>query len=121
QPREQQYFGLVLGHCSSDEIIRYADQGSEGTRMPRVSWAYLSQYPVAVPSANIANAFTRLIQPMIDRIQGSVFQNRTLTDLREPLLPRLLSGALRVPDNLLAEETVEMLPSTQDQFVQSVF
>ncbi len=37
-----------------------------------------------------------LIQPMLDRIHANLHQSRTLATLRDTLLPKLLSGELRV-------------------------
>ena len=41
-------------------------------------------------------AFTRIIQPMLDRIHANLHQSRTLATLRDTLLPKLLSGELSV-------------------------
>ena len=40
--------------------------------------------------------FTRRVAPLYERITTNVFQSRTLAALRDTLLPKLLSGELRV-------------------------
>jgi len=49
-------------------------------------------------------AFTEIVRPLFDRVHAGRLQAQTLTQLRDTLLPRLISGQLRVPD---AERTVE--------------
>ena len=59
-------------------------------------WGDLSSFKIALPPKPIAAAFTRVIQPMLEHITANVFQSRTLATLRDTLLPKLLSGELRV-------------------------
>lgn len=96
QPRTPNWFGLVLGHASSREFVRYSNAGSTGTKMPRTSWTDMRKYPVVLPPEPLARAFTDLICPMIDRIIGSVHEAKTLAATRNCLLPKLISGELRV-------------------------
>lgn len=97
RPKRQDLIGLVLGYASSADVIRYSETGSEGTRMPRVSWKYLGQYPIPIPPTGLSARFTSLTEPMIERIRANIFESTTLAQLRDALLPRLLSGELRVP------------------------
>lgn len=39
-----------------------------------------------------------LVGPLLDRIPPLFFESRTLAALRDALLPKLISGELRVPD-----------------------
>ena len=80
----------------SYELIQFTDLASTGTKMPRTSWGDLSSFKIALPPKPIAAAFTRVIQPMLEHITANVFQSRTLATLRDTLLPKLLSGELRV-------------------------
>ena len=89
-----EWFGFLLGHASSDELILFTDLASTGTKMPRTNWSDISSFKVALPAKPIAAAFTRNIQPMLDRIHANLHQSRTLATLRDTLLPKLLSGEL---------------------------
>ena len=104
-PKSPEWFGFLLGHASSDELIKFTDLASTGTKMPRTNWSDLSSFKVVLPPKAIAAAFTRNIQPMLDRIHANLHQSRTLATLRDTLLPKLLSGELRV---VAAKETMEM-------------
>ena len=97
-PREDGWFGFVLGHVSSTVFVEYTNAGSTGTKMPRTSWGEMARYPVVIPSANIGEAFSAQIRSAIDRIIASIHESRTLAALRDTLLPKLISGEIRVKD-----------------------
>jgi type I restriction enzyme S subunit len=46
----------------------------------------------------MARAFDVLVRPSVDRIIANVHESRTLAALRDALLPKLISGELRVKD-----------------------
>lgn len=95
-PKSPEWFGFLLGHASSDELIQFTDLASTGTKMPRTNWRDISSFRVVLPPKSIATTYTRNIQPMLDRIYANLHQSRTLATLRDTLLPKLLSGELSV-------------------------
>ena len=94
--KAHQWSSFVLASISSDEFVAYANQTSTGTRMPRTSWKTMSEYRVCLPSAHAVQAFQDAVQPMIDGIVANVHGSRTLAALRDALLPKLISGEMRV-------------------------
>ena len=97
-PKSPEWFAFVLGHVSSDEFVAHADAGSTGTKMPRTNWQDMGRYEVAVPPDKIALAFGHPIAPLIENIIANIHQSRTLAAIRDALLPKLLSGEIRIPD-----------------------
>jgi len=95
-PRTQTWFGFVLGHVSSTAFVEYTNAGSTGTKMPRTSWGDMARYVIVVPPEQIASAFTDAIRPAMERIIACVHESRTLAALRDTVLPKLLSGEIRV-------------------------
>ena len=95
-PKSPEWFGLLLGHASSDALIQFTDLASTGTKMPRTNWSDISSFKVALPPNPIAAAFTKIIQPMLERIVANIHQSRTLATLRDALLPKLLGGELTI-------------------------
>jgi len=63
---------------------------------------FLETELVAVPSDEVVSVFAGIVRPLIDRSHATHIQE--LADLRDTLLPRLISGKLRLPE---AEEIVE--------------
>ena len=96
EPVEAVWSGLVLYVISSDAFVEHANATSSGTRMPRANWGDMARYEFAVPDRQIARAFGDLVTPMQERIVQSIHENRTLAALRDALLPKLMSGELRV-------------------------
>ena len=97
-PRAKDWLGFVLGHASSVAFVEYTNSGSTGTKMPRTSWSEMARYPVALPTEEVAKEFSSKVCPLIDKIVLSVHESHTLASLRDTLLPKLLSGELRVKD-----------------------
>lgn len=62
---------------------------------------FLESELVAVPPSEVLAVFADAVRSIVDR--GHVSQIQTLTSLRDTLLPRLISGQLRLPD---AEQAV---------------
>jgi type I restriction enzyme S subunit len=97
RPKAPEWFGFVLGHVSSVELVNHTNAASTGTKMPRANWNDIARFEVALPPESVAAEFTDLIRPMIDRIIANIHESRTLAEVRDALLPKLLSGELRVP------------------------
>jgi type I restriction enzyme S subunit len=97
EPLEPAFFSLVLGHLSSVEFVGFTDSGSDGTRMPRTSWKRMACYPIALPDARSAEELNRLTRPLLDKLLANIHACRALAQLRECLLPRLISGELEAP------------------------
>jgi len=95
-PRQPTWFGFVLEQASSVEFVDHTDAASTGTKMPRTNWQDMARYQIALPPVSVAAAFTALVQPLVEHIIASIHESRTLAALRDTLLPKLLSGELRV-------------------------
>jgi type I restriction enzyme S subunit len=102
--RQPEQSALALTVCSSDEVINYASAGSQGTRMPRVSWDYLSAWQCPMPSQDATRTIQHRVGPMLQQAVHLTYESILLGQLRDALLPKLLSGELRVRD---AESLVE--------------
>ena len=95
------YWGYLL--CRHEPFRQFAIQAMVGTSgRQRVEVSRLAQYPVAIPTPGIAAAFGHLVEPLRVKIASNDDELKTLAGLRDTLLPRLMSGKLRIPD---AQET----------------
>jgi len=97
-PKEQEWFGFVLGHISSSDFVEHTNAGSTGTKMPRTSWQEMARYKVVLPPKKVAARFSELASALVGRINANIYQSHTLAALRDSLLPKLLSGELQVSD-----------------------
>ena len=66
--------------------------------MPRTSWTDMARYELVLPPEPVAEIFTKIVKPSIDRVIACIHESRTLAALRDALLPKLISGELRVRD-----------------------
>jgi type I restriction enzyme S subunit len=96
RPHREDDAGYVGCQIFEPEFVEYANLRSTGTRMPRASWKDMAQYKVACPPENLRKAFNDLIKPTREKCAGSVVTNQTLTKLRDTLLPKLISGEMRL-------------------------
>ena len=98
KPIASEWFGVALGFVSNDNFVAYTDAYSAGTKMPRTNWKDMSRYEIALPNVEIARKFTELIRPIIKKIIKNIHQPYVLSQIRNTLLPKLLSGEIRVDD-----------------------
>jgi len=62
------------------------------------------KHKIIVPTEDLLKLFEGKIKGYFDLIAANTAENETLASLRDTLLPKLISGELRVPD---AEKFVE--------------
>ena len=96
--KQETYFGFLLMLLSSEQFIYYVSLASEGTRMPRTSWEYMKDYSVVIPTSLVLKDFNELLKILIKKMEINIFQIQTLTKTRGALLPKLMSGQLRVKE-----------------------
>ena len=95
-PKSDDWFGFTLGYLSSSDFIDYTDATSTGTRMPRTNWQNMASYKVPLPDYEIARSYTELVRSLVNKIISNIHRSHTLAAQRDALLPRLVSGKLRV-------------------------
>ncbi len=71
---------------------------AEGTVFGCINKADFESLSLVMPSLKALNEFDRLVSPVDDRIETNEHEIYFLAALRDTLLPKLLSGELRVPD-----------------------
>lgn len=97
------FYGYLLArHPHFRSFAIRAMTGSSGRQ--RVDLRSLGEYQVVLPDAAISRAFGEIIEPLRARMSVASEQNGTLSELRDELLPRLVSGQLRIPE---AQEAIE--------------
>jgi len=105
-PKKPSWFGFVLEIVSSDEFVEHTNAGSTGTKMPRTSWAEMSRFKLVLPGDALAQAFDQSSAPMVNTILSNIHRRRSLSTLRDTLLPKLLSGELSIPEAMLQVEAM---------------
>ncbi len=83
---------------------RFAEYESHGTVFGSINKKQFEALPCVIPSPEVLAAFTCTAGALDDRVRVNELQVRSLTEARDSLLPRLISGKLRLPE---AQEQVE--------------
>jgi type I restriction enzyme, S subunit len=102
QPKEEQQD--IFCYYSTKEIVEMLKARSHGSVFSTITRDTLHGIDVCCPQKEVVNAFEELSRPMLEKIKLHVDESRTLGSVRDALLPRLISGELRVPD---AEKILE--------------
>lgn len=95
--KEPRWYSFALMHLFAEGFIDYTSAVSTGTKMPRTNWTDMARYQIIVPSFTLVAQFEELIQPSLCAIKKNVLENRALVKTRDALLPKLMSGEIRVP------------------------
>ena len=97
RPKCDEYFSFALCVANSNDAIRYAQKSSKGSTMPYAVWdGGLGSYCILIPPKTILKNFNILLKNDINLIQNMYFENNRLATLRDTLLPKLMSGQIKV-------------------------
>lgn len=97
RPKIDDYFSFALCVANSNDAIRYAQKTSKGSTMPYAVWeGGLGSYCTLIPPKSILKDFNVLLKKDIELIQNMYFENNRLATLRDALLPKLMSGQIKL-------------------------
>jgi type I restriction enzyme S subunit len=77
--------------------FRHIAEG-KATTMGHIQRHHLTEAKVLTPSTSLLDAMDRVLSPIVNSIIPHSLESRSLVALRDTLLPKLISGALCVPD-----------------------
>ncbi len=90
------YFAYLLAR--QPEFRAFAIQAMTGTSgRQRIELGQLERFHLTIPDDRVAAAFGSFIEPMRKAIAANAERMVVLAQLRDTLLPRLISGKLRLP------------------------
>jgi len=99
RPYNDVYLSFGLLCCNQRSSIDYAQATSKGSTMPYAIWDNgLGDMEITIPDIETASKFNKIIKPMLEIIQKSFYEVQRLQELRDILLPKLMSGELDVSD-----------------------
>lgn len=93
---------LLALRSRTQEILGLVDTAGHGTG--RLGTDRIEKLRVRLPEGEAATTFAETVRPLAHRASAVRRENRTLADLRDTLLPQLVTGKIRVKD---AERVVE--------------
>jgi type I restriction enzyme S subunit len=85
-------------YFSATRLVQQLQQRAHGSVFDTITQETFSGVHVAYPQATVIQAFDEAVDALMARIRENLFQAQTLSTLRDTLLPRLISGQLRLPE-----------------------
>jgi type I restriction enzyme S subunit len=100
KPKEELYFSLIHCFLNSDEFTSELSQKIKGTSSShqRVNPQDIFDVELVIPSENDLIKFNSVIYPLLAKKNINHKQIQTLSQTRDELLPRLMTGEIRVND-----------------------
>jgi len=83
---------------TSNDFIEFMDRNADGAAYPAIRPERIGQGLILVPPQPILKKFEDLCQPCLAKMASNERESRTLAALRDALLPKLLSGEIRVKE-----------------------
>jgi len=87
-------FIMLWTRASHEEILSRAN----GSTFLEISKSNFRPIKLSVPLSPVMDAFDESVRPLYNRLVSNERETRVLAVLRDTLLPKLISGELRVPD-----------------------
>jgi type I restriction enzyme, S subunit len=82
----------------SDQYLEYSNGAMGGSVQAGMNARVIVDADMFIPPEQIVLAFSRTVQTLRKKIVGNLQESRTLASIRDALLPKLLSGEIRVKE-----------------------
>ena len=86
------------------KTVRELQNRTHGTIFDTITRQTFKIVNTVLPSISLAERFEEAVSPIIENVLNNLHESHTLTTLRDTLLPKLISGEIRVSE---AEQSVE--------------
>jgi restriction endonuclease S subunit len=80
------------------ETLAYIEANGAASGVPHINLGFLRRFPIIIPPRDVLRKFGEKVFSLSLLMRHNVLENRALATTRDELLPRLLSGELRVRD-----------------------
>ena len=97
RPIEKFFVYYLLRHLKPVFIELARDKQTTG--LGHVTGQDLKRLKTFFPTDDVLEKFNRVVEPLFQKVYFNLHESRTLAALRDALLPKLLSGELRVPSS----------------------
>jgi type I restriction enzyme S subunit len=102
RPNDMRFLMFSLFVVFQDDAIDFATNSSQGSTIPYATWSgNFDSFQLVIPSAEVAKRFTEITLPLMELGYSLIMENQHLVAARDCLLPRLISGELQIPEEML--------------------
>ena len=92
------YALFIFEYLNSAETIQHIGKCLAGTTQKYISLGELRKMTIKLPDDRQLEKFNTIARPIVAQISNFIFENRKLGEIRDTLLPRLMSGELDVSE-----------------------
>ena len=85
-----------LCYLKSEKTLQHIGKCLAGSTQKYISLGELRKMPIYSPTTNEIREFNCLVKPMFEKIVSRTYENALLAEMRDSLLPKLMSGELDV-------------------------
>ena len=117
RPSKLQYAQFVYLAATAAENIDALSHLADGGAYPAVRPDVVAATPAVLPNQQVLGRFSLVVEPLLAKMAYNERESRTLATLRDALLPKLISGELRITD---AEKAMKRAESCAEGYVRSV-
>ncbi len=86
------YYIYLRASLSIEEFERQ----TRGSAQQNLSQQIVADFPVIIPDYGVLERFDKAVKPIFSKWISNLYESRTLAALRDALLPKLMSGEVRV-------------------------
>ncbi len=97
--RTKNYYAKEFLYFSLKNIIRYLELTASGSVYVNISKKELNDFKLIYPANRILQLFHRSTVNLFKEKMNKYIENQFLTELRDSLLPKLLSGEIELPED----------------------
>lgn len=98
RPKQVNLQAYLYFHLTRDDVIDELARIADGGAYPAIRPEDVSEFPCMIANDDIYDKFESFVGPHLQRIGENLKQSGTFADLRDTLLPKLISGELRIPE-----------------------
>jgi type I restriction enzyme S subunit len=104
RPKVQCFRSFTYLYVTSKTTVDYLSHSADGAAYPAINSSKIGEMSVPVAKIDIMESFDSLAFPLLSKQHHNNLDSELLSKLRDTLLPKLISGELRVPE---AEQLIE--------------
>jgi len=93
-------YGPFFTYFLTRDAVSILKQNTHGSVFDTITRQTLNDAHVIIPTKGACGAFEKQVEHLLKRIESNLFESRTLAALRDTLLPKLISGEVRVSSEL---------------------
>ncbi|MGL6114441.1 MAG: restriction endonuclease subunit S, partial [Cetobacterium sp.] len=94
--QNKEYYSYIYFYLKTELIENYIKSRLAGSTQQYISLGELRKIPIMIPNNEILNKFRKISEKPLEKIYFNVQEIQSLTEIRDILLPKLMSGEVEV-------------------------